>query len=245
MNMKPINLIAMLVFSLSTVNVGATAIVNGNFQTGDFSGWSKDTDGLGDFSSGNDFSILGSGSDFSAKIEVDHFSTPGDMFSTPVDDVFFAANTLFQELDFTTSLNNSFMLNIDFSVMSQLTSADAAFIGDSFLIGLNDGTGSYYDQNGNLGFLVAPSEIDGVFSQTLSFELDNSFANQSGWFLEFQVGLGFDDDFNTDAFGSSLLLNSVSLLDTPTAEVAAPATLLMFSFAMVGLCVGSRKRSAS
>jgi hypothetical protein len=225
-------------FSLCLASTSAFggAIVNGDFSSCDYSGWQKDTDGFGDVSLGNDFSMVNNAGDCSASINVDHFDPAGDFFGTPIDEAFFA-NTLYQELDFSAAADSTFSLEIDFSVDSEVGSS----VADYFLIGLNDGLGNYYDQTGGLGFLYAPTDIDGAFSQVLSFELDNSFVNQGGWFLDFQLNIGLDDFGFSDAFGSTFLLNSVSLTEVENV-VPEPAALSLLSLGLIGLYL-RKKRS--
>ena len=73
----------------------AVGIINGDFSTGDFTGWSLDTDGAPGGSS--DFTIVNAGSTPAARISVDFWSVPGDLASTPLNEAFFA-KTLFQGL---------------------------------------------------------------------------------------------------------------------------------------------------
>jgi hypothetical protein len=232
--------IALLTICLASSNTFGAAIVNGDFASCDYSGWQKDTDGFGDVSAGNDFSIVNNAGDCSAAINVDRVNPAGDVTGTPIDEALFA-NTLFQGLDFTAAADSTFSLEIDFSVDSEKTSGSVAFIADYFLIGLNDGSGNYYDQTGGLGFLFAPTDINGAFSQVLSFELDNSFVNQSGWFLDFQLNIGVDDNGFSDAFGSSFLINSVSLNEVENV-VPEPSVLGLLSLGLLGLYI-RKKRS--
>jgi hypothetical protein len=218
----------LLLFSVST---SANLINNGDFSSCDFSGWTKDTDGFGEVSAGNDFEVLDNGKVCSAVINVDYFETAGDDFSTPLSEAFFA-NTLFQELNFTGSAGSSFELTIDVSSSSESDSNNSSFLADYFLIGLNDGTGNYFDENGDSGFLVDPTDINGLFTNTYTFTIDSSFLNQTGWFLDFQLNLGFDGFTGlTDGFGSSLFVNEVSLVAIPDEanEVNAPATIYLLS----------------
>lgn len=235
--------LTLLAISLASSNTFAAVITNGDFSSCDYSGWNKDTDGFGDVSAGNDFSVLNNGTQCSAQINVDHFSPAGDFTGTAIDEAFFA-NTLFQELDFSAATDSTFSLEIDFSVDSELASVDPSFIADYFVIGLNDGTGNYYDGAGELGFLYEPTDIDGAFNQVLTFELDNSFANQTGWFLDFQLNIGIDDFGFSDAFGSSFALNSAFLteVENTTVSASAPATFGLLSLSLIGMFTQRKRR---
>ena len=233
--------ITLLALCVASSNTFGAAIVNGDFASCDYSGWQKDTDAAGDISLGNDFIIQNNAGNCSASINVDHFDPAGDFNGAPVDDAFFG-NTLFQELDFSADTDSTFSLEIDFSVDSEITSNDAAFVADFFLIGLNDGLGNYFDQTGGLGFLFAPTDVDGAASQILSFDLDNSFANQAGWFLDFQLNIGADNNGFSDAFGSTFLLNSVSLSEVKNVSpVSTPAMLSLMLTGLFGLYIGKKR----
>ncbi|WDE09976.1 PEP-CTERM sorting domain-containing protein [Thalassomonas haliotis] len=201
----------------------AAMITNGNFADScSLDGWHQDTDGFGDLG-GGDFAVSGISPGCTASIRVDYQDT----------DVFFA-NTLFQQLDLTGAENSRFLLTLDFSVDSELSSADSGFIADYFAVGLNDGSGSYFNETGAAGYLLAPVDIDGLSVFNLSFELSSEFANQSGWFLDFQLGIGADSSGASDLAGSSLAINRVSLAEI-AAEVPEPMTLMLFAFALAGL----------
>jgi hypothetical protein len=236
--MKILTHISLVALLLVSANASANLISNGDFSTCDFTGWEKDTDGFGDVSFGNDFQMEPVGSsECRASINVDYFDPAGDPFGAPISEAFFA-NTLFQELDFTGSAGSSFELTIEYEVRSESDSSDPFFIADYFLFGLNDGTGSYFNENGNLGFLVGPTDIDGSFRDLVTFTIDTSFLNQTGWFLDFQVNLGWD--FQTgfsDAFGSTLFINDVSMTEilAPTQDVPEPSTIAIFMLSILGI----------
>lgn len=204
--------------------LSAAMITNGNFATScSLNGWQTDTDGVA--GGINDFTIDGSSPACAASINVDYANT----------EVFFAANTLFQNLDLSGAVDSTFLLTMDFSVNSELTSNDQAFIADYFAIGLYNGS-DYYNQNGDLGFLVAPTDINGFADFSLSFELDSSFANQTGWSLDFQVLLGIFG-FDTDFAGSTLSISQVALVEqtAATSNVPTPPSLALFALAFVAL----------
>lgn len=225
-------LLALCAFSITSLDVSAAAITNGDFSTCDYTGWSKDTDGLGDFSTGSDFRIDTPGGECRAAIEVDHWSTPGDLSSTPLNDVWFG-NTLFQELDLSADTDSVLQLNISYEVQGNNTSAP-----DYFLIGLNDGTGSYYNEEGDLGFLKAPTDIVGSARENLTFTLDSSFFNQSGWFLDLQLNVGVDTfTFMPDGFGSTLFVNEVALTEIrPPQSVPEPSSLALLAIGVLSVC---------
>lgn len=208
----------------------ATAIVNGDFSSCDYSGWQKDTDGFGDVSVRDDFTMVGSSPNCAASINVDYGNTEA-----------FFANTLYQELDFTAAINSTFLLSMDFMVDSEFTGLDPD-TADYFTIALNDGLGNYHNEYGALGFLVAGT-IDGAESFNLSFMLDNSFVNQTAWFLDFQLSLGADNSGFTDFVGSSLILNNVSLSEIPSRAVPAPSSVVLLALGFVGLML--RKKTSS
>jgi len=228
-------LVLLVVSLFISINTFAGVIENGDFSTCDYSSWQTDTDGFS--GSANDFFINNNGSSCNAEIQVDHFGTV-------TNDAFFA-NTLFQALDFTGTASSTWLLSIDFAVNSEITSNDPLFIADYFMFGLNDGAGNYFNETGNTGFLVDPTDIDGLFEQTLSVELSSSFTNTSGWFLDLQLNLGVDGFGWTDAFGSSLFINEVSLVEklADSTPVPEPSTLLIFALGLIGLI--SRKNLKS
>jgi hypothetical protein len=237
--------LALILTSILTLNTYAGMITNGDFASCDYSGWQKDTDGAGDISFGNDFEIDASGPNCRAAINVDYFDPAGDPFGTPISEAWFA-NTLYQELDLTGNADSTWALTIDFAARSEGTSQDPFFVADYFLFGLNDGFGSYYDQTGALGFLVDPTDIDGSFSNSLTFELDNAFTNTTGWFLDAQLNVGVDQFGMPDGFGSTLYINEVTLTEVlaPVTDVPEPSTLAIFGFGLLGL-VNRKKLSRS
>jgi len=235
--MKIIKTAIVISILMLTSSASAAMITNGSFDTCDYTGWGKDTDGFGDVSLGNDFEIDGAPSSCRAAINVDYFDPVGDPFGFPISEAFFA-NTLFQELDFSGSVGSSFELKVGFEVdgegQSILNGAD--FIADYFLFGLNDGTGNYFDENGNLGFLIGPTDIDGNMSEEFTFEIDTSFLNQSGWYLDFQLNLGFDNQTGfTDAFGSTLFINNVSLTEIQAPSIPEPSTIAILALGIAAL----------
>lgn len=232
--MKFLRCSALLFVTCLSLTSNANLIQNGAFDTCDFTGWEKDTDGAGDVSIGNDFEIFDNGRVCSAAISVDYFETEGDPFSTPISEAYFA-NTLFQSLDFTGDDGSTFLLTIDVRALSEGDSGSALFVPDYFIIGLNDGQGNYYDETGNIGLLVEPIDVDGLFEDTFTFELDTSFVNQPGWFLDIQLNIGIDSlTFLPDALGTTLFVNSVEMVEVLSAEVPEPSSLVLILLGVLG-----------
>jgi hypothetical protein len=224
-NIKVIIIITALFFN----HIALAGIINGDFSACDYSGWQTDTDG--GTGTSNDFLINNNGGDCNAEIQADYFSPAGDPFGAPLNDVWLA-NTLFQGLDFTGATSSTWLLSIDYQVNSEITSNDPLFIADYFLFFLSDGSFNTFDETGGIGSLVVKTDIDGLFTQTLTFELANSFTNTSGWSLNLELGIGADNFGWSDAFGSSLLINEVSLIEklANVAQVPEPSTLVIFIF---------------
>ena len=213
-----------------TSQVMATAIINGDFATCDYTGWQTDTDG--GLSASNDFTIVGSSPTCAASINVDYQDTEA-----------FFANTLYQQLDFTAASNSTFMLTMDFMVDSELSSLDPDFIADYFIVALFHELDGFFDHTYNPGFLVADTDINGSDSYSLSFNLANDFVNKTGWSLDFQLNLGADSFDDTDFGGSSLIINNVSLTEVPSQAVSAPGTISVFALGLLGLML--RRRSGA
>jgi hypothetical protein len=233
--------LALLTLCMASSNTFGAAIVNGDFSSCDYSGWEKDSDAEGDVSTLNDFSMVNNAGNCSASLNVDHFNPAGDSTGELLDYAFFG-NTLSQQLDFSGAAGSTFSLEIDFAVNSEITGNDFGFIADYFVIGLNDSDGNYYDQTGGLGFLYAPTDIDGAFSQVLSFELDSSIVSQSDLSVYFQLNIGADDFGFSDAFGSTFLLNSVSLIENKRqSEVPEPAAFSLLSLGLLGLFLRKKR----
>ncbi|MEW6487975.1 MAG: PEP-CTERM sorting domain-containing protein [Thermodesulfobacteriota bacterium] len=228
-----------LVFALALAAAPARAasIVNGNFATGDLTGWSLDTDGAGppDLTLYSDFGVEAVGGGNVARIEADYFETPGDWLSTPFNQVWFA-NTLYQGLDLSAGPGLDLYLSFEWEL-----GGEAAVTDEVFLVGLNDGSGSLYGADGTLGLLLeATAYGSGSFSALLDYA---TFANASGWSLDFQLGLtGFD------AYGSYARIGNVTLearggTEPPVAPIPEPGTLLLLGSGLAAL-VGVRRRQS-
>jgi len=191
----------------------ASTITNGNFQTGDFTGWTTDTDGLPGYSS--DFFVVDDGSgDYHARIEVDYFTNAA-----------WYANTVFQAIDTTVSDNHSLQLSFSWEFGGE----DGDTINDFMVVGLNDGAGNLYGADGNIGSLLSTDVYGGgVFNATLDYD---TFANTS-WFLDFQLNVGGDYDYK----GSYLLVDNVSLeVVSNTSAAPEPNTCVLLSLGLLTL----------
>ena len=217
-------ILAGLLLACASGSLHAAMITNGDFANScSFSGWQTWTDFAEPELDAKDFTIDGSAPNCRASINVDYDG---------ITEVYYSGNTLYQSLDLSGNADSTFLLSMDFSVSSQLTSNDQGFIADYFIVALFDGT-DYYNQNGDLGFLVSPTEINGDQQYNLSFELSSDFANQTNWSLDFQVLLGLDG-FDTDFSGSTLSISNVSLTEQQV-SVPAPASFALLAVALFGL----------
>lgn len=218
------------------LSTSAATITNGDFSAGS-AGWSTDTDGFP--GSSNDFFFNGD----NARIEADYWSVPGDAFSIPFNDVFFA-NTLYQEMDTTADPGDTLTLSFDWAFGGEGVSDDPA--NEYFFAGINDGLGNYYGADGSLGFLIDSTQTYG--NGSFSAELDYStFANSAGWFLDFQIGVGVDPNtFWNDALGSYLEIDNVSLVAEgidASVPVPEPGALYLFCSSLLTLLTIRRIRS--
>lgn len=209
----------------------AANINNGDFSAG-FNDWSQDVDGFGAPVLGlNDFTIVQpTTGNNAARIEADYWSTPGDTFSTAKDEVFFA-NTLYQGLDLSAAAGQELVLSFDWTFSGEENVFD-----ESFIVALGDGTGNYYRADGNLGFLLNPLDYA---SGAYSIMLDSSFANATGWTLEFQMNAGFD------GYGSHATIDNVSLeAVSPVNNVPEPSVIILMMSGLFGLAGLQRKYKA-
>jgi len=216
-------------FMIASASIAhANTIINGSFDTCDLSGWQQDTDGYA--GSANDFYINNTGN-CQAEIQVDYWGAI-------TNDVFYA-NTLFQDLDLTAQVG--FGLNLSFDWVFDGEDGDALY-GDYWFAALGDGTGDFYDMNGDLGSLAGMTSSYGSGSE--SFNLDSSLYNSTDWSIEFQVLPGVDPStFDVNYLGSSLFIDNVSLSTyelSPT-SVPEPASLALFMVAIAGLTLRQKR----
>lgn len=188
----------------------AAFVVNGNFQTGDFTGWSLDVDGFPLLPGDSDITLVEpTPGDFAARLQAEF----------PTDTAFFAA-TLHQGLDLTATFGEDLLLSFSWDF-----NGDAAVTDEFFVVALGDGSGNLFGADGNLGFLLNPIDYG---SGTFSSILDTSFINAANWTLDFQIGPGFD------FAGSFALIDNVSLVAVP-AIIPVPPSLLLFVSGLAGL----------
>jgi len=201
-------------------------ITNGDFETGDLTGWSTDTD-FGPGSAG-DFSVSGSPGSYKARIEADYWSTPGDTFSTPLNDVFFG-NILYQNLDTTVNSGGQLELSFDWDFGGE---DGNAFDGEIFSVGLFDGI-DYYKADGTLGFLIDPTTTynSGTFVATLDSSI---FNNVAGWSLDFQLEVGADFTGFSNGLGSFAEIDNVGLTGV-SVQVPEPASITLMLIGLLGI----------
>ena len=216
-----------IIAGISSANA---AITNGDFSTGDYSGWMTDTDGMA--GSENDFFIQDIDGGYRAEIQVDYWNNvPNDAF---------IANTLYQEMDLTVDEGYGINLSFDWEFTGEDGDLD---IGDYWFAAFGDGSGNYYDANGDQGFLVEESSEYGAGS--FAVDLGESLLNQNGWTIEFQLLPGLDSEiWDVNYLGSSLFIDNVSLsiYELPVTEVPEPPFFMLAAFGVLAL-IRVRRRS--
>ena len=225
--MKKSTLACLLLALTSAQQAQANLISNGNFSDCSFSGWQKDTDGVGELNVGNDFQQIGA-PDCAAQLTVDGAQTQA-----------FFANTLYQNVDL--MADTQYSLSFDLNVDSELTSQDQGFVADYFVVGLGDGTGTYYNANGTLGSLLE-ADIDGAQSYSFDVMLDDMLASWDALTLEFQLLLGADASDMTDFGASFLQIDNVAINPVNMAAVSEPLTFALFGLGLAGIAASSRTR---
>lgn len=226
--MKKSTLACLLLGLTATHQAQANLVTNGDFSECSFAGWEKDTDGVGELASGTDFQITGT-ENCAAQVTVDSADTQA-----------FFANTLYQNVDL--MADTQYSLSFDLTVDSQLTDQDTGFVADYFIVGLGDGSGAYYNENGILGSLLE-ADINGA--QTYNFEvmLDDMLASWDMLTIEFQLLLGADASDQTDFGASFLQIDNVAIAPQAMTSVSEPLTAVLFGLGLAGVASGSRRRA--
>ena len=209
---------------MATTSIANANIINGDFQTCDLTGWNTDSATLGSPGYDTDFNVvdLGAGN-CAAEIGIDLFTTQE-----------FIANTLFTDLDLTVA--DGFGLNLSFDYIFGGEEQGVQFGRDNWFAALGDGSGDYFDENGNLGTLFSSEEYG---AGTVNLDLTSALNNLSGWTLEFQLVAGFDVNF----LGSLLTIDNVQLttFQLPGQAIPEPSALLLMFAGLAGLFVRRRK----
>jgi len=226
---------------LTTAPATAVSLTNGDFETGDFFGWSLDTDG---FPGGPaDFSVVGSPGNFAGRIEADYWDVPGNTATIPLNDVFFA-NTLYQGLDTTAAPGSTVELSFDWTFDGQ---DGDPLAGEIFSVGLNDGLGNYFGADGGFGFLIDPTTTYGAGH--FAAQLDPAtYLNVPGWSLDVQLEVGVDPNtFEPNGFGSFVQIDNVALnAQTPTPPaVPEPSTLALLALGLAAMAGVGRHAAKS
>ena len=200
---------------LSGAQTIAAPIVNGDFSQCDYSSWTTESVGGGTLD--EQFSIVETAQGCSAKITID--DSPSFI------------NLLYQEVDFSQASSAPFMFSYDFTVDSALTGQPSGSA-DYFAIGLGDGSGDLFDEQGNAGGFFTMPDINGPQQYQGSVRLADTFADVSGLSLELQLFSNFD------AAPASITVNNLSIEQT---SVPAPATAALLTLAL--LASGFARRS--
>jgi hypothetical protein len=205
--------LALLAASLPSPGVAA-GIINGDFETGDFSGWQLDSDGFD--GADPDFQVVGVPGNHQARVEID-FAADFGIF----------ANTLYQPLDLSAAPGMELVLSFEWA----FTGVDNSDLDDYFVVGFSNPSGGFFNAVGEqLPMLEVDVYLDnGSYSAVLA----QSYNNATDWVLEFQINTG------GNGFGSYLLLDNVALAERQAAGVPEPALLFPPALALA-LWLGRR-----
>ncbi|MBT80594.1 MAG: hypothetical protein CL587_09425 [Alteromonadaceae bacterium] len=224
--MKRTPIFCLFIILLSPGELFASVISNGDFATCDYTNWSKDTDGFGDISVLDDFTMTGS-PDCAAVINVDSGTTEA-----------FFGNTLFQNISLQS--NMVYELSFDMNIGSELSSLNQNFVADSVIVGFGNGSGSLFDETGQEGFLFE-TDIDGSSTYSITLVLSDALTLLNPQTLEFQLLIGFDA-FGSDSGASFMQLDNISLTGTST-TVDEPLTSALFGVSLACLLFSARTRA--
>ena len=231
---KKIAVISSLLILTTPSLSSAAGVSNGDFSS-NYASWSQDVDGLGSPILGlDDFTIVQpTPGNNSARIEADYWSIPGDTFSTPNNEAWFGS-TLYQELDLSASAGQDLVLSFDWSFLGEAGSSD-----EIFFVFLSNGTGDRYGADGLIGSLLNPLDYSTGAYNTF---LDSSFANATGWTLEFQM-----NNAGYDAYGSHAIIDNVSLttVSQPVNNVPEPAVIWLMGMGAIGLAKVQRNKKVA
>jgi len=221
---KVLFLICVMAFLAFPTGAQAAFIANGNFSSG-FVSWDLDTDG----SPGGapDFQIVMDGSNNQAQIKIDYLG----------DSAWFS-NTMYQSPDFSGAAGSTLALSFDWKFNGEVTSNPV--YNDIFSTYFADADGNTYDQNGDIGFLLQTTSYSDSWN---SFDVDaTAFLNQTGFTLEFQLASSGEDDGMGDFWGSAVLIDNVTLTETP---IPIPSAIILLGSGILGLVGFNRYRGRS
>lgn len=204
------------------------SIMNGDFSNG-FNSWVMDTDGGSGANS--DFSIVNG----AARVEADFYSTPGDLTSTPLNEVFFGNSLLSHTIDLTGS-SAPLTLQFDYRFDGEDGNSDG---GERFSVFFSDNAGNAYGADGQLGFLLAPTtDYDtGTFLAQIN-PLD--FSSLVDLNVSFLLEVGTNSAGLNNGLGSAFTLDNVSL--SPAVPISEPAMLSLMLMGLGTLIYRRRKK---
>lgn len=206
--LKTTSKILTLLCLLLATSAQAALVTNGDFQRCDFTDWERYTDGVSHTSPSADFAIVNNAGACQGEVSIDLASGASAFF----------ANTLSTKMDFTAQSNAQLWLSFEW-LFSGLD--DGSDLADVFFVNFTNNLGDITGADASPGFLLGSTSTYG--SGTYSIMLDNSFINQSGWYLDFNLEGGF----TPDSFSSTLLIDNVALRSVPTNVTAPPMVALI------------------